>query len=215
MPYPRHPLRGCSCPQLHQPSNRVLPQNSQNSRKLLAENILPRISQMLTEASGCVYSPTDFTDAHRFLGCVFAPNLCTSVQSVGVFVGGYGILPYPRHPPRGCSCPSCTNQANRAYPPTEFTEFTEASGREYSPTDFTDAHRLGGYGILPYPRYPLRGCTCLKCTDQALVHQHCNPPTESTEFTETSGREEPPTDFTDAHRWLGCVRFCGFCGKIV
>ena len=23
---------------------------------------------------------------------------CTSVQSVGVFVGGYGILPYPRHP---------------------------------------------------------------------------------------------------------------------
>ena len=26
-------------------------------------------------------------------------------------------------------------------PPTEFTEFTEASGRGYSPTDFTDAHR--------------------------------------------------------------------------
>ena len=24
--------------------------------------------------------------------------ICTSVQSVGVFVGGYGILPYPRHP---------------------------------------------------------------------------------------------------------------------
>ena len=39
--------------------------------------------------------------------------------------------------------------------PTEFTEFTEASGRGYSPTDFTDAHRLGGYGILPYPRHPL------------------------------------------------------------
>ena len=110
---------------------------------------------MLTEASGCVYSPTDFTDAHRFLGCVFAPNLCTSVQSVGVFIGGYGILPYPRHPLRGCSSLCCTNRANRAYPPTEFTEFTEASGREYSPTDFTDAHRLGGYGILPYPRYPL------------------------------------------------------------
>ena len=50
-----------------------------------------------TEVSGVGYSPTDFTDAHRFLGCVFAPNLCTSVQSVGVFVGGYGILPYPRH----------------------------------------------------------------------------------------------------------------------
>ena len=51
-----------------------------------------------TEAYGRGYSPTDFTDAHRFLGCVFPPNLCTSVQSVGVFVGGYGILPYPRHP---------------------------------------------------------------------------------------------------------------------
>ena len=34
-----------------------------------------------------------------------------------------------------------------------------------------------------------------------------NYPTEFTEFTETSGREEPPTDFTDAHRWLGCVGF--------
>ena len=25
--------------------------------------------------------------------------------------------------------------------PTEFTEFTEQTGREYSPTDFTDLHR--------------------------------------------------------------------------
>ena len=57
-------------------------------------------------------------------------------------------------------------------PPTELTEFTEASGGGYSPTEFT-------------------------------------------EFTEISGVEEPPTDFADAHRWLGCVRFCGFCGKIV
>ena len=32
---------------------------------------------------------------------------------------------------------SCTNINF----PTEFTEFTEASGRGYSPTDFTDAHR--------------------------------------------------------------------------
>jgi len=33
------------------------------------------------------------------------------------------------------------------------------------------------------------------------------PPTELTEFTEAFGVEEPPTDFTDAHRWLGCVGF--------
>ena len=44
-----------------------------------------------TEASGEEEPPTDFTDVHRFLGCVLPPNLCTSVQSVGVFVGGYGI----------------------------------------------------------------------------------------------------------------------------
>ena len=38
------------------------------------------------------------------------------------------------------------------YLPTEFTEPTEVSGARYSPTDCTDIHRLGGYGILPYPR---------------------------------------------------------------
>ena len=58
---------------------------------------------------------------------VGSPNLCVSVQSVGVFVGGYGIPAIPTPP--------------SAIPPTEFTEFTEASGRGFSPTDFTDAHR--------------------------------------------------------------------------
>ena len=162
---PTPPSQGVHLSQVHQPSNRVLPQNSPNSRKFLAEDFLPQISQMLTEVSGCVYSPTDFTDAHRFLGCVFAPNLCTSVQSVGVFVGGYGILPYPRRPLRGCSSPCCTDQAlvhQHCNPPTESTEFTETSGRE-------------------------------------------EPPTEFTEFTEVSGRGYSPTDFTDAHRFLGCV----------
>ena len=60
---------------------------------------------------------------------------------------------------------------------------------------------------LPYPRRPPRGCSGLRCTNRALVHQHCNHPTESTEFTEASGVEEPPTDFTDTHRWFGCVGF--------
>ena len=72
---------------------------------------------------------------------------------------------------------------------------------------FSPRTHLGGYGILPYPRRPPRGCSGLRCTNRALVHQHCNPPTESTEHTEASGVEEPPTDFTDAHRWLGCVWF--------
>ncbi len=38
------------------------------------------------------------------------------------------------------------------YLPTEATEPTEVSDARYSPTDFADMHRLGGYGILPYPR---------------------------------------------------------------
>ena len=88
MPYPRHPLP-------------YLPQNSQNSQKRLSENILPRISQNPQKRLRGEYSPTDFTDAHRFLGCVFAPNLCTSVQSVGIFVGGYGIPAIPTPPSQG------------------------------------------------------------------------------------------------------------------
>ena len=60
---------------------------------------------------------------------------------------------------------------------------------------FSHRTHLGGYGIPAIPTPP-----------------SANPPTEFTEFTEISGVEEPPTDFADAHRWLGCV---GFCGKIV
>ena len=54
------------------------------------------------------------------------------------------------------------------YSPTEYAECTEFI-TEYSPTDF---------------RCNFRGCTCLKCTNQA--------------------NSDPPTDFTDLHRWLGC-----------
>ena len=52
--------------------------------------------------------------------------------------------------------------------PTEYAELTEFTA-EYSPTDF---------------RCNFRGCTCLKCTNQA--------------------NSDPPIDFTDLHRWLGC-----------
>ena len=52
--------------------------------------------------------------------------------------------------------------------PTKYAELTEFTA-EYSPTDF---------------RCNFRGCTCLKCTNQA--------------------NSDPPTDFTDLHRLLGC-----------
>ena len=129
-------------------------------------------------------SPTDGTDAHRWLGCIgfshgihgihrsfwrkYSPTDFTDAHRLG----GYGIPAIPTQP--------------SANPPTEFTEFTEVSGARYSPTDFTDAHRLGGYGIPAIPTPP-----------------SANPPTEFTEFTEASGGEEPPTD---AHRCTQMVR---------
>ena len=48
-------------------------------------------------------------------------------------------LPYPRRPPN--SFHRTHSKFVCASPPTEFTEFTEASGGGYSPTDFTDFHR--------------------------------------------------------------------------
>ncbi len=52
--------------------------------------------------------------------------------------------------------------------PTKYAELTEFI-TEYSPTDF---------------RCNFRGCTCLKCTNQA--------------------NSDSPTDFTEIHRLLGC-----------
>ncbi len=64
--------------------------------------------------------------------------LLLSPTPVCAIVGGYGIPAIPTQTPN--------------YLPTETTETTEVSDARYSPTDCTDGHRLGGYGILPYPR---------------------------------------------------------------
>ena len=84
----------------------ILPRISQNTQKLLAEDIFPRISQMYTDfSSPPVVSVCSVNSVGRyFCGCVgmagmpYPPNLCTSVQSVGVFVGGYGIPAIPTPP---------------------------------------------------------------------------------------------------------------------
>ena len=92
-------------------------------------------------------------------GMPYPPNLCASVQSVGVFVGGYGIPAIPTPPseflPQNhskfvCASPPTeftefTEVSGGGYSPTDFTEYTEASGGEEPPTDFTDAHRWLGY----------------------------------------------------------------------
>ena len=97
-------------------------------QKFLAEKSLPQIARMCTEVSGARYSPTDFTDVHR--------------------LGGSGIPAIPTQPLNYLP----TEVSGREESPTEFTDFTEVYDARYSPTDCTDVHRLGGYGILPYPR---------------------------------------------------------------
>ncbi len=144
---------------------------------------------------------------------------------------------------RGCSCLSCTNKANSAnyrrvwhpaiptqtpnYLPTEPTEPTEASDARYSPTDCTDVHRLGGYGILPYPRshrtiFPQKPQNPQKFLVQDILPQIADVhrlggygrdaiptqppnylPTEATETTEVSGARYSPTDCTDVRRLEG------------
>ena len=142
----------------------------------------------------------------------------------------------------GCSCLRCTNKANRAnyrrvwhpaiptqppnYLPTEPTEPTEVSDARYSPTDCTDVHRLGGYGILPYPRrhqiiFPQKptqpnhlcasvgGSSPAKASVNSVnsVGEPTQPPnylpTEPTEPTEVSDARYSPTDCTDGHRLGG------------
>ena len=40
--------------------------------------------------------------------------LCVATPPTDASIGGYGILPYPRRPPRGCSGLRCNNPSNRA-----------------------------------------------------------------------------------------------------
>ena len=107
-----------------------------------------------------------------------------------------------RVPSRGCTCLKCTNRARSA--PTE--------QNRYSPTESTEPTELLAECILPQiaqiyteVRLPSRGCTCLKCTNQAR-----SAPTEQYRYTscyvgalETSA---PP----EVSRFC---EFCVFCGR--
>ena len=106
-------------------------------------------------------------------------------------------LPYPRRPLN--NSPTDGTDQHRWFGCVGFSHGIHGIHRSFWRRIFSHGfhrfHRLGGYGIPAIPTPP-----------------SANPPTEFTEFTEISGVEEPPTDFADAHRWLGCV---GFCGEIV
>ena len=69
------------------------------------------------------------------------------------------------------------------YLPTEATEPTEVSGARYSPTDCTDIHRLGGYGILPYPR-----------SHQTIFPQKPTQPNHLCASVKSVGGSSPPED---------------------
>ena len=123
--------RNCSRPRNSLFWLRSTSHRTQNTRNLLAEKYLPQIG----------------TDAHR--------------------LGGYGILPYPRsqqHPQTSVNsvnsvgeqtqptiCVDLCNPWETIFPqnPRNAQKFL---AEKSLPQMHTDAHRLGGYGILPYPR---------------------------------------------------------------
>ena len=115
-------------------------------------------------------------------------------------------LPYPRRPPN--SFHRTHSKFVCASPPTEFTEFTEASGGGYSPTDCTDFHRSRRVWHPCHTHAALR----ILSTEPipSLFAQVL--PQNSQNTQKLLAENSLPQMRTDAHRWLGYV---GFCGKIV
>ena len=74
----------------------VLPRNSRNCTDGLVASVLPRNSQN-SQKFCCVGPPTDFTDLHRWLGCVCSSTEFTEFTEVWgcCWLRGYGRMPYP------------------------------------------------------------------------------------------------------------------------
>ena len=100
----------------------VLPRNSRNSQKL-----------------GCISPPTDFTDLHRWLGCVCSPTEFTEFTEVRLRKSSHRI--HRIHRSFIASVLPRNSQNSQKFccvgPPTEFTEFTEVLLRWFS-------HRIHG-----------------------------------------------------------------------
>ena len=110
----------------------------------------------------------------------YPPNLCASVQSVGVFVGGYGIPAIPT-------------------PPSEFLPQNplQVCLRKSS---------HGIHGIHRSFRRRIFSHRLHRCTQMVWLRRVL--PRIALIFTEASGGGYPPTDFTDFHRsrwvWHSC-----------
>ena len=149
-----------------------------------------------TEVSGGGYSPTDFTDVHRFFFsascfCVFR-EFCGKIVC---WLRGYGRMPYPRCPPN--SFHRTHSKFACASPPTEFTEYTEASGVEEPPTD---AHRCTQMVRLRRV-LPQNSQNTQKLQAEDIL------PRISQNTQKLLAEKSLPQMRTDAHRWLGYVGF--------
>ena len=226
----------------------VLPRNSQNSQKFggavgcvgmagchtllhLCKSVLSVEATSLPEGSvhsvGSVgiQSPTDFTDLHRWLGCVCSSTEFTEFTEVlgCCWLRGYGRMPYP---PNLCAsvriCGRCFSARNfcafRGFCGNivshGFHRSTQMVGCVNSPTEFTEfTEVLGccwqrGYGRIPYPpnlcaSVPICGRHfsarrfCVFCAFCGNIVSH-----GFHRSTQMVGCVNSPTEFTDQHRWL-------------
>ena len=153
----------------------------------------PPTSVNIRAICGRLFSARSFCAFRAFCGNLFPP--------MDFSLGGYGILPYPRHLLWDILPQNTPNSQNLLL--------------RCPPTDFTDLHRYLGCAVLPQnSQNPqnlsacvLQGChTLLICAhpchlwESFLCKRFC-------EFRAFCGNIFPPTDFTDLHRCLGCALF--------
>ena len=103
-------------------------------------------------------SPTDFTDLHRWLGCVVGSHRFHRIhrslllrRNSHRFVGGYGILAIPMHP-------ATAMFSHRFHGFTQMVRLRSGLPQISQNTQKFIAEK-------ELPQRTLRGCTCLKCTN--------------------------------------------------
>ena len=79
----------------------------------------------------------------------------------------------------------------RFRPPPDQIPFATRSDSVRHPIRFRPLP-VGGYGILPYPRSPHRGCSGLRCTNQATTNQPATNPTNQPPTNQTNNQPTTP-----------------------
>ena len=144
----------------------------------------PPTSVLICAICGRLFSARSFCAFRAFCGNLFPP--------MDFSLGGYGILPYPRHLLWDIIPQNTPNSQNLLL--------------RCPPTDFTDLHRYLGCAVLPQnlAAWVWQGCHTLlhlcHLWESFLSKRFC-------EFRAFCGNIFSPTDFTDLHRCLGCALF--------